>query len=408
MDNFRAEIAQKKTMSCREVQIVRILDQLAQVQGSASAPGQRGKKAPPQPDFSKFQDLKLTDMSCSIISSSLEGNIGDFSSQWDIQCFLSFNNGQILQYSFRNQYRKNKVFSVQKFADTPIFKQALSEADVDAQYPAGGKAGQPAKQMITCLDFLDLTVSSGSQQVSDEEDNHLGFLLLGDTQGFIYIVSLSKLEGNEDQLVYMCCISQSGSSDPHSVIAAKWISWLDVKFAVMTADGDLAVYDFLINREDQLSLDQVYISKLHQQQTFEELNQTFQFCDISQLGNQSIQAFPDTAQRPGFTTDNLSLLWPSRILRKHDIKHEIAGSKDQAAQDKIITQMTLYQFSVSSLVYPLRINGSLGGYKIQRAPEQGKDKRDGQVRDPGYQEGLFGGSVVFCSGISSNGPAFLH
>ena len=109
--------------------------------------------------------------------------------------------------------------------------------------------------MITCLDFLDLTVSSGSQQGSDEEDNHLGFLLLGDTQGFIYIISLSKLDGNEDQLVYMCNISQASSSDARSVIAAKWISWLDVKFAVMTSDGDLAVYDFLLSREDQLSLD---------------------------------------------------------------------------------------------------------------------------------------------------------
>lgn len=117
--------------------------------------------------------------------------------------------------------------------------------------------------MITCLDFLDLTVATGSQQSSEEEDNHLGLLLLGDSQGFIYIVQLSKLDGNEDQLVYMNNISQSGSSDPHSVIASKWISWLDVKFAVMTSDGDLVVFDFLINREDQLSLDQVYISRIH-------------------------------------------------------------------------------------------------------------------------------------------------
>lgn len=53
----------------------------------------------------------------------------------------------------------------------------------------------------------------------------------------------------------MSNISQSRSPDPHSVVAAKWISWLDVKFAVMTSDGDLAVYDFLLSREDQLSFD---------------------------------------------------------------------------------------------------------------------------------------------------------
>lgn len=89
----------------------------------------------------------------------------------------------------------------------------------------------------------------------------------------------------------------------------------------------------------------------------------------------------------------------------------MSGSKEpvlQASQDRIITQMTMYQFSVSSLVYPLRIDGNLGGNKIQRAPDQDDKKRDGQSRDPGYQEGVFGGSVVFCSGISSNGPTFLH
>lgn len=103
MAHFCSEIVQKKTMSCREVQIVRILDLLAQTTGTSSASGQRSnKRAAPAPDFSQFSGLKLTDMTCSIISSSLEGNIGDFSSQWDIQCFLSFNNGQILQYSFRN------------------------------------------------------------------------------------------------------------------------------------------------------------------------------------------------------------------------------------------------------------------------------------------------------------------
>lgn len=70
--------------------------------------------------------------------------------------------------------------------------------------------------------------------------------------------------------------------------------------------------------------------------------------------------------------------------------------------------MTLYQFSVSSLVYPLRINGNLGGYKIQRTPDSIARKRDAHDKDTKYQDGVFGGSVVFCAGISSNGSAFLH
>lgn len=55
MDNFAEEITQKKTMSNREVQIVRILDLLAYSPNAQSA-SSRGssKKAPPQPDFSKF------------------------------------------------------------------------------------------------------------------------------------------------------------------------------------------------------------------------------------------------------------------------------------------------------------------------------------------------------------------
>ena len=168
----------------------------------------------------------------------------------------------------------------------PIYKQAMSEADLDPQIAQGVKAGKMnVRHQITCLDFLDLTVSAGTIQKGDEEDNHLGFLLMGDALGFIYIVSLSKLEGNKDQLVFMCNLNQPGTSDPHSVIATKWLSWLDIKFSIMTSDGDLGVFDFLINREDQLSHEQVYISKLHQHQTFEELNRTFQFCDVYQMGN---------------------------------------------------------------------------------------------------------------------------
>ena len=70
--------------------------------------------------------------------------------------------------------------------------------------------------------------------------------------------------------------------------------------------------------------------------------------------------------------------------------------------------MTLYQFTVSSLVYPLRINGNLGGCKIQKTPDSIARRRDAVDKDPKYQEGVFGGSVVFCSGISSNGSSFLH
>lgn len=40
-------------------------------------------------------------------------------------------------------------------------------------------------------------------------------------------------------------------------------------------------------------------------------------------------------QRPAYMPEQLSILWPNRILRKHDI----SGT---SKKDKIITQMTLH------------------------------------------------------------------
>jgi len=51
----------------------------------------------------------------------------------------------------------------------------------------------------------------------------------------------------------MSYANQSSHQEAKSIIAAKWISWLDMKFAIMTADGDLVIFEVQINREDELS-----------------------------------------------------------------------------------------------------------------------------------------------------------
>ena len=107
-------------------------------------------------------------------------------------------------------------------------------------------SNQQANQIckIACLDFLDQTHAKTSS-----EDN-LGLLLLGDQLGFLYIIQLSKHEGHQDQLLYMANLSQSSNQEAWSIIAAKFISCLDAKFARMTADGDLSVFEALIDQED--------------------------------------------------------------------------------------------------------------------------------------------------------------
>jgi hypothetical protein len=79
-----------------------------------------------QQDQSLLEKLKITDLNCNIICSP-QGN----SFSWDIQCFISFDNGSIFQYSFSNSFRKNKVFSLQKFSRSDIFIKAVSDADLD-------------------------------------------------------------------------------------------------------------------------------------------------------------------------------------------------------------------------------------------------------------------------------------
>ena len=64
--------------------------------------------------------------------------------------------------------------------------------------------------------------------------------------------------------------NQSSHQDSKAVIACKWISWLDLKFAIMTGDGDLVISEVILNREEELC-DSIQVTKLHQIQTFEEL-----------------------------------------------------------------------------------------------------------------------------------------
>ena len=104
--------------------------------------------------------------------------------------------------------------------------------------------------------------------------DNLGLLILGDQLGFLYIIQLTKHEGHQDQLLYMANLSQSSNQEARSIIAAKFISCLDIKFARMTADGDLSVFEAYIDQEDQLS-DSIQVTRLHQIQTFEELSQNF-------------------------------------------------------------------------------------------------------------------------------------
>ena len=76
-------------------------------------------------------------------------------------------------------------------------------------------------------------------------------------------------------------------SEHQKVVAAKWISCLDVKFATMTSNGDLIVCEVLADYEDELA-DSIQVNKIHQIQTFEELNE-FSFSDIDLIGNNSIE-----------------------------------------------------------------------------------------------------------------------
>jgi hypothetical protein len=47
--------------------------------------------------------------------------------------------------------------------------------------------------------------------------------------------------------------NQQSHQDSRSIISAKWISWLDAKFVVMTADGLLTIFDATIDDEEQLA-----------------------------------------------------------------------------------------------------------------------------------------------------------
>ena len=85
MDKLAEELTQKKQMSNRDTCIVKIADHLS------SYASKKGSS-------SDASWLKISDINFSI--SETKGNK-------DILCFVSFNNGLIFQFSFRNENRKN-------------------------------------------------------------------------------------------------------------------------------------------------------------------------------------------------------------------------------------------------------------------------------------------------------------
>jgi hypothetical protein len=48
----------------------------------------------------------------------------------------------------------------------------------------------------------------------------------------------------------MANLSQSSSQEAKSIIAAKFISSQDIKFTRITADGDLGIFEAMIDHED--------------------------------------------------------------------------------------------------------------------------------------------------------------
>ena len=69
------------------------------------------------------------------------------------------------------------------------------------------------------------------------------------------------------------------------IVAVKWLSWQDLKFAYITAEGDFGVYACVVNREDPLAQDTIAVSKLLEINTLPPLSEGFAFADINQLGS---------------------------------------------------------------------------------------------------------------------------
>ena len=82
--------------------------------------------------------------------------------------------------------------------------------------------------------------------------------------------------------------------------------------------------------------------------------------------------------RPAALPDSFSVIWPNRVLRKHDTRGPNAG------QDKIITQSSLQQIRVSSKIYPLVLDNQVGGLPGDSEPQQAT------------------GKIVFCHSMSGS------
>ena len=366
MDKFEQEVVQKRSSSSEDVSVVRISEL---IQKHESLKG----VVKLEPSVTR-----LTDLCCTSIPAHSSS----------IHCFFAFNNGHVMHHSFESS--RTRVFSLyESFSGIDVFEQAVNEADLELPEvfasnqikSASSKERMYAQQLckVTCLDFLAF---------SPEQDRILGLLLLGDQLGFVYLIMMSASAHTSDKLLYMNNTNQQPNSEAKPLIAASWLSWNDKKFAIITANGDLIINEVALDEKEELC-DQVIVNKIHQIQTFEELPNSFAFCQIYQTGSQAIQTHPDADSRPGILPDFISILWPGRVLRKHDIsssQRKEGQFQSQASKDKIITQSTLHHYSVIAANNPLKVLGSVGSEGSRSLMS----------------------NVVLCSPMSSNGACFMQ
>ena len=52
------------------------------------------------------------------------------------------------------------------------------------------------------------------------------------------------------------------NSHENSVISVKWISKLDLKFAIMSSSGDLSIFDVLLDNDDPIA-DSLQATRIH-------------------------------------------------------------------------------------------------------------------------------------------------
>ena len=106
----------------------------------------------------------------------------------------------------------------------------------------------------------------------------------------------------------------------------------------MTKDGQVLILSIKLLEDPQLDFDSdtemVQIEVSDSGQNLGELSPTFRFFKVSQVGNQCLvpQVNPPLSKDPSLPAlvpDTVAVVWPQRILQKHDIS--------QQSDQKIIT-----------------------------------------------------------------------